>query len=99
MTVPPYIVACTCCISAGWLADKWGQRGVLMIFFNVIAIIGFSLQIVSENLKLKYAGTFLAAIGIYTNIPQGVAWNGNNIGGSTKRGVGIGKPPPLTRRF
>lgn len=26
---------------------------------------------------------------IYPNVPQGVAWNGNNIGGSTKRGVGI----------
>lgn len=27
--------------------------------------------------------------GIYPNVPQGVAWNGNNIGGSLKRGVGI----------
>ena len=29
------------------------------------------------------------AMQIYPNVPQGVAWNGNNIGGSTKRGVGI----------
>jgi hypothetical protein len=27
--------------------------------------------------------------GIYPNVPMGVAWNGNNIGGSTKRAVGI----------
>ena len=26
---------------------------------------------------------------IYPNVPMGVAWNGNNIGGSTKRAVGI----------
>jgi membrane associated rhomboid family serine protease len=30
-----------------------------------------------------------APIGIYPLVPLGVAWNGNNIGGSLKRGVGI----------
>jgi hypothetical protein len=43
----------------------------------------------SNNNGVKYAGTFFAASGIYPNVPQGVAWNGNNIGGSLKRGVGI----------
>ena len=47
------------------------------------------MQIGSNNNNVKYAGTFLAASGIYPNVPQGVAWNGNNIGGSVKRGVGI----------
>jgi hypothetical protein len=45
--------------------------------------------IASKNQAVKYAGTFFAAAGIYPNVPQGVAWNGNNIGGSVKRGVGI----------
>jgi MFS family permease len=91
MTVPPYVAACICCIGAGWLADKHGQRGIYMIFFNCVAIFGFILLICSSNNHLKYAGTFFAAMGIYPNVPQGVAWNGNNIGGSTKRGVGIGE--------
>ena len=39
--------------------------------------------------NIKYLGTFLAASGIYANVPQILAWNGNNIGGSTKRSVGI----------
>lgn len=43
----------------------------------------------SESNAVKYAGVFFAASGIYPNVPQGVAWNGNNIGGSTKRGIGI----------
>jgi hypothetical protein len=43
----------------------------------------------SEDGKVKYVGCIFAASGIYPNVPQGVAWNGNNIGGSTKRGVGI----------
>ncbi|ORY60005.1 putative nicotinamide mononucleotide transmembrane transporter protein [Pseudomassariella vexata] len=89
MTVPPFIAACICCIGSGWLADRHGQRGIYMIFFNLVAILGFIFQICSSNNRLKYAGTFLAAMGMFPNIPQSVAWNGNNIGGSTKRGVGI----------
>jgi hypothetical protein len=45
--------------------------------------------IASDDPKVKYIGCFFAASGIYPNVPAGVAWNGNNIGGSTKRGVGI----------
>jgi cyanate permease len=37
MTVPPYVVACVFCISAGWFADKHGQRGVYMIACNILA--------------------------------------------------------------
>lgn len=64
--------------------------------------------LLSDNVKIKYAGTFLLASGVYPNIP-GVTvvsctltavissltdtflhqWTGNNIGGSTKRSVGM----------
>jgi hypothetical protein len=45
--------------------------------------------VTTENPKVRYLGTFFAASGIYPNVSQTVAWNGNNIGGSTKRAVGI----------
>lgn len=45
--------------------------------------------IATETNSVKYAGCFFLATGVYPNVPQGVAWNGNNIGGSLKRGVGI----------
>lgn len=50
---------------------------------------GFIMLLSSQSNGVKYAGCFFAASGIYPNVPQGVAWNGNNIGGSVKRGVGI----------
>ncbi|GES63963.1 major facilitator superfamily transporter [Aspergillus terreus] len=89
MTVPPYVVACVFCIGGGFMADRQKRRGIYMICFNIVAIIGFVMLIASDNLAVKYAGTFFAAAGIYPNVPQGVAWNGNNIGGSVKRSVGI----------
>jgi hypothetical protein len=50
---------------------------------------GFLMLMLSESTSVKYGATFLAAVGIYTNTPQCTAWNGNNIGGSTKRSVGM----------
>lgn len=89
MSVPPYVAACLCTIAGGYLADRSQQRGKYMIFFCAVAIVGFVMLISTTKPGVQYTGTFLAACGIYPNVPMGVAWNGNNIGGSTKRGVGI----------
>ncbi|QRV80256.1 major facilitator superfamily transporter [Ceratobasidium sp. AG-Ba] len=89
MTVPPYVAACLCTIAAGKIADSHKKRGPYMIFFCLLAIVGFTMLISSQKPGVQYAGTFLAAMGVYPNVPMGVAWNGNNIGGSTKRGVGL----------
>ena len=53
------------------------------------SIVGYIILIAAPSNSAKYFGCFLVASGIYPNVPQGVAWNGNNIGGSVKRGVGI----------
>jgi len=39
MTVPPYVVACFFCVTAGWLADKMQTRGLFMIVFQLIAYV------------------------------------------------------------
>ena len=52
-------------------------------------IIGLILLMASSSSGVRYTGCFFLATGIYPNVPLGVAWNGNNIGGSLKRGVGI----------
>ena len=73
MTVPPYVVACAFCITGGYLADKYKTRGIFMISFFVTALVGFTMLIASTNSGVKYAGIFFVAIGIYSNVPQGVA--------------------------
>lgn len=89
MTVPPYVAACGATILGGWIADKTQQRGIFMMIYCVVAMVGFTMLISTHIPAVQYLGTFLAAMGTYPNVPMGVAWNGNNIGGSTKRGVGI----------
>ncbi|KAI1770424.1 MFS general substrate transporter [Hypoxylon cercidicola] len=89
MSVPPYVFACIFTIGGSRLADRCGQRGVFLLGFQLVAILGVALLAASENTTMQYTGTVLAAIGIYPQIPLGLAWNGNNIGGSLKRAMGI----------
>ncbi|KAH7024886.1 high-affinity nicotinic acid transporter [Microdochium trichocladiopsis] len=89
MSVPPYVFACIFTIGASWFADRVQQRGVFLLGFQLVGILGFALLAGTANSSIQYAGTVLAAIGIYPQIPLGMAWNGANIGGSLKRGTGI----------
>ncbi|KAG2017538.1 high-affinity nicotinic acid transporter [Coprinopsis cinerea AmutBmut pab1-1] len=89
ISVPPYVVGCLATIAGGYYADRTKTRGPFMIGFNIVAIIGFVMLIATQKPAVQYLGTFFAVSGIYPNVPMGVAWNGNNIGGATKRAVGI----------
>jgi MFS family permease len=89
MTVPPYVCACFFTIAASWYADRVKKRGIFLMGFQLIAIAGFSMLVATKKPSVQYGGTVLAAIGIYPQIPLGMAWNSGNIGGSLKRGTGI----------
>ena len=56
--------------------------------FATLGAIGFIMLIASTNTQVQYAGLFLAAMGVYPNIPLIVSWSANNMGGSLKKGVG-----------
>ncbi|KAL5117788.1 hypothetical protein ACEQ8H_004262 [Pleosporales sp. CAS-2024a] len=89
MSVPPYVCACVFTIGASWYADRVGKRGIFLLGFQLIGMAGFGMLLASGKPGIQYAGTVLAAIGIYPQIPLGMAWNSGNIGGSLKRGTGI----------
>ncbi|KAH7407407.1 major facilitator superfamily domain-containing protein [Cadophora sp. MPI-SDFR-AT-0126] len=89
LSVPPYVVGCIVTIGTGYFADKVKQRAIFMLVFSGTAIVGWVMLISTTIPGVQYTGTFLACLGIFPCVPLGVAWNGNNIGGSLKRGVGI----------
>ncbi len=63
MSVPPYVVGCFATITGGILADRSRKRGPYMIFFCIIAIIGFCLLISTRNPHIQYLGTFFVVSG------------------------------------
>ena len=90
LSVPPYTAAAVLTILVGWYADRTKSRGFCNIFVSPLAIIGFVLLIVTEQPRVKYAATFLAALGIYPTIANTITWASNNVEGVLKRGVFLG---------
>lgn len=90
LTVPPYAAAAIVTISIGFLADSARQRGIFNIGLAVVGMTGFSMLLGSQRPGIKYAGTFLGAMGIYPCIPNTVVWASNNVEGVFKRGVTMG---------
>ncbi|KAG5928184.1 hypothetical protein E4U53_002721 [Claviceps sorghi] len=89
MGIPPHIVASFFVLAGGFAADRHEQRGIYIISFCVVGILGFLILGTTGSFVMEYLATFLIAIGTFSVVPQDVAWNANNIGGSTKRAVGI----------
>ncbi|RKF56222.1 putative transporter [Erysiphe neolycopersici] len=90
LSVPPYIFAAILTILIGWIADRKRQRGIFNILTSTLGIIGFTMLLVSQRPGVKYAGTFLGALGIYPCLPNTITWISNNIEGVYKRGIVLG---------
>ncbi|KAF2669728.1 MFS nicotinic acid transporter-like protein Tna1 [Microthyrium microscopicum] len=90
LSVPPYAAAAIMTISVGVFADRTRQRGLCNIVMALVGMIGFCMLIGSQKAGVKYAGTFLGAMGIYPTIANTIAWCSNNVEGVFKRGVTLG---------
>lgn len=90
LTVPPYAIAACATVAVGFIADRTRQRGLCNICVSSIAIVGFIMLIASTNPRVKYAGVFLGALGIYPCIANTISWAANNTEGVYKRGVTLG---------
>ncbi|KAI9642310.1 hypothetical protein NHQ30_009112 [Ciborinia camelliae] len=90
LSVPPYVAAATLTVIIGFVADRTRQRGLCNIFVSFLGIAGFAMLLGSEDPGIKYAGTFLGALGIYPCIANTISWISNNIEGSYKRGIVLG---------
>ncbi|KZF26760.1 retrograde regulation protein 2 [Xylona heveae TC161] len=90
LSVPPYAAACILTILVGYIADRTRQRGYCNMATSLLGITGFCMLLGGKSAGVKYAGTFLGALGIYPCIPNTISWSSNNTEGVYKRGVTLG---------
>lgn len=92
LSVPPYAGAAIMTVLIGFAADKTNRRGIYNVGCSLIGIAGFAMLLGSGTTQyaVKYAGTFLGAIGIYPCIANTIAWTSNNVEGVYKRGIVLG---------
>ncbi|EFR01847.1 high-affinity nicotinic acid transporter [Nannizzia gypsea CBS 118893] len=90
LSVPPYAAGCLLTIIIGLFADRTKLRGLCNIGTSLLGIVGFSMLLGAKSPGVRYAGTFLGAMGIYPCIPNTISWASNNTEGVYKRGVSLG---------
>jgi nitrate/nitrite transporter NarK len=89
LTVPPYALATILTVIVAVISERVGKRAPFIISSSSLAIIGYILLLANPNPTkhpgISYAGTFLAAAGIYPAVGLSLAWPANNVSGQTKR--------------
>lgn len=96
--MPPYAAAAFFTVAIGFFADRTQQRGLCSIAVAPLGVIGFGLLLSDVRPGVKYFATFLAAMGIYSCIPNTIAWvahkprRGVQTGNDARYRYGMGKP-------
>lgn len=66
MTVPVYACAFFSILLFAWLSHHFNQRGSFIIIAGAIAIVGYIVLLTTHTAGSRYAGAFIAVIGIYS---------------------------------
>ncbi|KAF3910959.1 hypothetical protein AA313_de0200207 [Arthrobotrys entomopaga] len=88
LSVPPYFISVFVTVGTCWLADRFQQRGFMIVLLSLVAGIGYILLAACPGVGPRYFGTFLAASGVFPAIANILPWVVNNQGSDTRRGMG-----------
>ncbi|KAM5539671.1 hypothetical protein V8D89_006780 [Ganoderma adspersum] len=89
LSVPPNAAGCVTTVVAGVLSDRVHARGPFILVGSVVALAGYATLFATTDPWAGYAGTILAACGLFPSIACVLAWAGGNSGGEVKRAVAI----------
>ncbi|KAG1850813.1 MFS general substrate transporter [Suillus subalutaceus] len=89
LTVPPYVAATLTLLVFAYYSDKLKIRSPFILAGLTMCLIGFSMNISTAPIGVKYFGTFLIVMGSYAAYPGIISWLGNNLSGQYKRSVGM----------
>ncbi|PBP22615.1 hypothetical protein BUE80_DR006444 [Diplocarpon rosae] len=86
-TVPPYAVAAILTVAVAILSEKTRLRALFMLACTILAIVGYTILLTAPIHKpgVTYAGTVLAAAGIYPPTAIVLSWAVANVSGQSKR--------------
>ncbi|KAI9376232.1 major facilitator superfamily domain-containing protein [Aspergillus egyptiacus] len=89
LTAPPFFVSFIFSIATTWLADRYQQRGLTIVLFSLVGMVGYVLLAACTSVGVRYFGVFLAAAGVFPCIANILPWVLNNQGSDSRRGMGI----------
>ncbi|KAI0850317.1 putative MFS transporter [Daldinia vernicosa] len=85
LSAPPYYYAVIPVLLSSMIGDRFRLRGPVIIFNCVTLIVGFCMLGFSEQVTVRYVGTYLATGAYVSNWAALSAYQANNIAGQWKR--------------
>jgi MFS family permease len=73
-----------------YYSDKLKNRGYFIVGGSIVAICGYIMLLAAQTNAVRYAGTFLVAIGVFQGSPMIMAWVSNNTAPHYVRAVSVG---------
>ncbi|KAM5541466.1 hypothetical protein V8D89_005020 [Ganoderma adspersum] len=89
LSVPPNAIGCVLTILSGILSDRVRARGPFVLAGSVTALVGYVVLFATRSPGAGYAGTMVAACGLFPSVALTLAWTGGNVGGDVKKAVVI----------
>ena len=74
LTIPCYTVGAISYLAVAYLSDRLQERGIFIVVFGTISIIGYALLISSVSVGVHYFGCFVVATGLYVVVGLPLAW-------------------------
>ena len=74
LSAPPYFSAFLCALATTWVADRTQQRGLVLVGTSLVGGIGYIILATVTTVGVRYFATFLAAAGVFSTIPNILAW-------------------------
>lgn len=85
-----YAIAALTFVTAGILSDRWMRRYPFMMFGLTCNLIGYIILCTAPQVGVRYAGIFIASMGLYIPTALNNLWAADNHGGHFKRATTCG---------
>lgn len=74
LTVPCYALGAITYLIIAYISDRQQLRGLYVVIFGIVSIVGYGLLISPTHQGVHYAGCFLVAFGLYVFVGIPLAW-------------------------
>lgn len=89
LSVPPYVVAAACLLSASYASSKMDNRQLFLCLHGPLVLVGYAMLLSLFTPGARYAAIFLTASSIYIGGPFSNAQVSANTVSDTSRNIGI----------
>ena len=74
LTAPPYFCAFLGALLTTYIADRTRQRALTLAVTSMVGGIGYIILATKDTIGVRYFAVFLAAAGVFSTIPNILAW-------------------------